>query len=70
VVAPRTKLRSSGNQLTVKADEMLYEHHVIPTRGLPFSELKRRSQINKRASDADQDPDFSRLIREGLPLGK
>jgi hypothetical protein len=53
-----------------KADEMLYERHVIATGGLPFSELKRRSQINKRASDADQDPDFSRLIREELPEGK
>ena len=53
-----------------KADEMLYERHLIATGGLPFSELKRRSQINKRASDADQDPDFSRLIRQGLPEGK
>ena len=52
-----------------KADEMLYERHVIATGGLPFSELKRRSQINKRASDVDQDPDFSRLIRDGLPKG-
>jgi hypothetical protein len=52
-----------------KADEMLYERHVIATGGLPFSELKRRSQINKRASEADQDPDFSRLIREELPKG-
>ena len=52
-----------------KADEMLYERHVIATGGLPFSELKRRSQINKRASDADQDPDFSGLIREELPKG-
>jgi Domain of unknown function (DUF4105) len=53
-----------------KSDELLYEHHLIATGGLPFLELKRRSQINKRASDADQDPDFSRLIREGLPEGK
>jgi len=53
-----------------KSDELLYERHLIATGGLPFSELKRRSQINKRASDADQDPDFSRLIREGLPEGK
>ena len=50
-----------------KSDEWLYERHLIATGGLPFSELKRRSQINKRASDADQDPDFSRLIREDLP---
>jgi hypothetical protein len=52
-----------------KADEMLYERHVIATGDLPFSELKQRSQINKRASAADQDPDFSRLIREDLPRG-
>lgn len=53
-----------------KADEMLYERHLIATGGLPFPELKRRSHINKRASDADQDPDFSAVIREGLPEGK
>src|SRR5581483_1835421 len=53
-----------------KSDELLYERHLIATGGLPFSELKRQSHINKRASDADRDPDFSRLIREGLPQGK
>jgi len=53
-----------------KSDELLYERHLIATGGLPFSELKRRSQINQRASDADQDPDFSRLIRQGLPEEK
>jgi uncharacterized protein DUF4105 len=52
-----------------KADEMLYERHVIATGGLPFAELKQRSLINKRASEADQDADFSRLIRDGLPKG-
>jgi hypothetical protein len=52
-----------------KADEMLYEHHAIATGGLPFSELKQRSLINKRARAADQDPDFSRLIRDALPRG-
>jgi hypothetical protein len=52
-----------------KADEMLYERHVIATGGLPFSELKQSSLINKRARAADQDPDFSRLIREELPKG-
>jgi len=49
------------------ADEMLYEDHAIATGGLPFTELKSRSLINKRAHAADQDPDFSRLIREDLP---
>ena len=50
--------------LNGKADELLYQDHAIATGGLPFSELKRRSQINKRAREADKDPDFSRLIRE------
>jgi len=50
-----------------KADEMLYQHHAIATGGLPFAELKQRSLINERARAADQDPDFSSVIREGLP---
>jgi hypothetical protein len=52
-----------------KADEMLYERHLIATGGLSFAELKERSHINKRANAADQNPDFSRLIREDLPQG-
>jgi hypothetical protein len=50
-----------------KGDEMMYERRLIETDGLPFAELKRRSWINDRAREADQDPDFSRRIREGLP---
>ena len=50
-----------------KADELLCERHAIATGGLPFSELKQRSLINKRARAADQDPGFSRLIRADLP---
>ncbi len=50
-----------------KADELLYERHAIATGGLPFSELKQRSLIDARARVADNDPNFSRLIREGLP---
>jgi hypothetical protein len=34
---------------------------------LPFAELSARSRINARALSAGQNPDFSRLIREGLP---
>jgi hypothetical protein len=52
-----------------KADEMLYQDHAIATGGLPFTELKQRSLINSRARAADEDPDFSRLIREDLPKG-
>jgi hypothetical protein len=37
-------------------------------RRLPFDELRRRSKVNERAVAADRDVDFSRRIREGLPL--
>jgi hypothetical protein len=47
-------------------DEMLYERKAIDTT-LPFSELKKRSLINERAKGLDKSPDFSRLIRVGLP---
>jgi hypothetical protein len=49
------------------ADELLYERHAIATGGLSFTELKQRSLIDERARAADHDPDFSRIIREGLP---
>jgi hypothetical protein len=47
-------------------DQLLYERGAIDT-SLPFAELKRRSLINARAVLADRSPDFSRLIRAGLP---
>jgi Domain of unknown function (DUF4105) len=53
--------------LNGKADELLYQDHAIATGGLPFAEVKQRSLIDERARAADQDPDFSRIIREGLP---
>jgi hypothetical protein len=34
---------------------------------LPFAELRSISLINDQAHAADQDPDFSARIREGLP---
>lgn len=46
--------------------EYLYEHERLDT-SLPFPELQKRSLINSRARAADNSPDFSRLIREGLP---
>jgi hypothetical protein len=46
--------------------EYLYEAGRLDS-GMPFSELKRRGLINASAMAADQDPDFSRRIREGLP---
>jgi hypothetical protein len=53
--------------LNGKGDELMYERHLIVTGGLPFAELKTRSLINDRAKSADASPDFSKLIREGLP---
>jgi hypothetical protein len=53
--------------LNGKADELLYERHVIATGGLGFTELKQRSCINDLARAADQAPDFSKLIRAVLP---
>jgi hypothetical protein len=46
--------------------EYLYERGRLDTR-LPFSELKRRSQVNAVAQAADDAADFSRRIRVGLP---
>jgi hypothetical protein len=54
--------------LNGKGDELMYEHQLIVTGGLPFAELKARSLINSRAQAADGSPDFSKLIRVGLPL--
>jgi hypothetical protein len=47
-------------------DEMLYERNVLDTSP-PFPELKKKSLINERAKGLDKSPDFSRLIRVGLP---
>jgi Domain of unknown function (DUF4105) len=52
--------------LTGYAPEYLYERGRFD-RSLPFAELKRRGHINARAHAADKAPDFSRLIRVGLP---
>jgi hypothetical protein len=52
--------------LTGKSDELLYERGVLD-RSLPFATLKERSHINKQAQAADASPDFSQLIRAGLP---
>jgi len=48
-------------------DELGYERGMIDT-SLPFPELKRRSDITEKAKAADGDADFSRRIREGLPM--
>jgi len=52
--------------LNGKGDELLYQRGFID-RSLPFAELKARSLINPRAKRADASPNFSELIRIGLP---
>ena len=47
-------------------DELLYERGSIDG-SLPFAELKRRAHINERAHAANDAPDFSARIREGVP---
>lgn len=47
-------------------DELLYERKAIDV-SLPFAELKSRCLINPRAREADQDPEFSARIRDGVP---
>jgi len=54
--------------LNGKGDELLYERHLLVTGGLPFAELKTRSLIDTRARAANDSPDFSKLIRVGLPF--
>jgi len=49
-----------------RLDELGYERGTID-QSLPFDELRRRSDITERAKRIEDDADFSRKIREGLP---
>jgi hypothetical protein len=49
-----------------RLDELLYKRGEIDT-SVPFTELRARSDITKRAIAADDSPDFSNRIRQGLP---
>jgi hypothetical protein len=53
--------------LNGKSDELLYERGFVD-RSLQFGELKARSLINPRAKAAGLSPNFSELIRVGLPV--
>jgi hypothetical protein len=48
------------------ADEHAYENGALDT-SLTFNELRERSIINTRARAAGHAPEFSALIRQGLP---
>jgi len=47
-------------------DQLVYENGGFASH-LPFTELKQMSLIDAKAQAADQAPDFSALIRAGLP---
>jgi len=47
-------------------DQLLYERDQINT-DMPLAELRSRSNITERAKAADDSPDFSVRIRQGLP---
>ncbi len=49
-----------------KLDELGYMRGTIDT-SFPFEDLRRRSAISGKARAAEDAPDFSRRIREGLP---
>ena len=44
----------------------LYDHGAVTT-DYPLAELMERARISERAKAADRSPDFSRLIRVGIP---
>jgi hypothetical protein len=47
-------------------DEMAYENGLL-NQSLSLEALRKKSIINERAKKLDQNPDFSILIRQGLP---
>jgi hypothetical protein len=44
----------------------LYDQRVVVT-SMPLAELMERARVSEKAKAADQSPDFSRLIRVGVP---
>ena len=50
-----------------KGDELMFERRKLVTGGLSFAELKSRSLITGKARAANDDPEFSKRIREGGP---
>lgn len=49
-----------------RLDELAYEQGVVDT-SLPFAEMRERSNIVEEANRADDAPEFSARIRQGLP---
>lgn len=49
-----------------RLDELIYERGGLVDGGLPFSVLRKRTLITEKAQAAQEDPEFSRAIRNGL----
>jgi hypothetical protein len=64
--APRGYPRTWAIALPGYLPGWIYDQQITDT-SLPFAELKKHSLVNARAQGADQDPNFSVRIREGLP---
>ena len=53
--------------LNGKLDEMFAEHGLFAVKNLPLPQLKDRGHVDQRALEAQDDPHFSKKIREGTP---
>jgi hypothetical protein len=48
-------------------DEMFAEYGLFAVKDLPLAELKQRGHVDERAMQAQDDPEFSKKIRAGVP---
>jgi hypothetical protein len=53
--------------LNGKLDEMFSDLGAFAVKDLPLAELKERGHVDDRALKAQDDPEFSKRIREGVP---
>jgi hypothetical protein len=50
-----------------KLDELFAEHGLFAVKDLPLAELKQRGHVDERAMQAQDDPEFSKIIRANVP---
>jgi hypothetical protein len=50
-----------------KLDELFRDHGLFAVKDLPLAELKQRGHVDDRAMKAQDDPEFSKKIRVGVP---
>jgi hypothetical protein len=53
--------------LNGKLDEMFADHGLFAVKDLPLAELKQLGHVDERAMKAQDDPEFSKRIRAGVP---